>query len=120
MKFILKPIFELLTNQITVFNNPIIEYIIKAIIGLIAYKGAWNFVHELYDGSIITTKNSGSFVHWTVRAIIFYILCTVICITTGIINWCITNWQIVFIIGIVVFVFSVLYLRKYKRRKGNE
>lgn len=120
MKFILKPIFEIFTNQITVFDNPIIEYLIKALIGLIAYKGAWNIVHELYGDSIITSKNSGSIIHWTVRAIIFYILCVIIGITTGIINWCITNWQIILIIGILSITFFMLYLKRHKRRNDNE
>ena len=113
MKIFLKPLFNLFTDQITLFNNPIIEIMLKAIIGVIAFKLAWNIVHELYRTSVIKSKDSGSLIHWITRGIFFYILCVVVCITTGIINFCITYWKILLIVGAVV---GMGYYKIIKRR----
>jgi hypothetical protein len=74
MKIILKPIFDLITGQFTLFNNIVYNYVALAIIGLIAFKVAWEFVGFLYDVGIIGSSSSGSIIHWTVRAIVFVVV----------------------------------------------
>ena len=55
------------------------------IVGIIAFKIAWDFVHQLYDWGIISGSNSGSFIHWSVRTIafivVFYIFSLIIWLT---------------------------------------
>lgn len=74
MKQILKPVFEIITEEYVLFDNVIYNYIILSIIGVIALKVAWNFVGKLYDYGIIIGKSSGSIIHWIIRLMIFTIL----------------------------------------------
>ncbi|HJJ09747.1 MAG TPA: hypothetical protein OIM50_05595 [Clostridiaceae bacterium] len=74
MKQILKPVFEIITEEYVLFDNVIYNYIILSIIGVIALKVAWNFVGKLYDYGIIIGKSSGSIIHWIIRLMIFTVL----------------------------------------------
>lgn len=74
MKQILKPVFEIITEEYILFDNVIYNYIILSIIGVIALKVAWNFVGKLYDYGIIIGKSSGSIIHWIIRLMIFTVL----------------------------------------------
>ena len=42
-----------------------------AIIGLFAYRIAWKCVEKLYNYNIISGKNIGSLIHWTIRLMAF-------------------------------------------------
>ncbi len=74
MKQILKPVFEIITEEYVLFDNVIYNYIILSIIGVIALKVAWKFVGKLYDYGIIIGKSSGSIIHWIIRLMIFTVL----------------------------------------------
>lgn len=74
MKQILKPVFEIITEEYVLFDNVIYNYIILSIIGVIALKVAWDFVGKLYDYGIIIGKSSGSIIHWIIRLMIFTVL----------------------------------------------
>ena len=74
MKVILKPIFEMITGEYVMFDNIIYNYIIMTVIGLFAFGIAWRCVGKLYDNNIISGKNSGSLIHWTIRLVVFIAL----------------------------------------------
>ena len=65
----LKFLFELLTDPLSLPINPLYEYIILGIIGIIAFKIAW----EISPGG-----KMGSLIHWSVRLIVFAILWAVL------------------------------------------
>ena len=71
MKSILKPIFEIITGEYILFENIFQNYIAMSIIGTIAYLIAKKVVGLLYREHIIEGKTIGSFIHWTVRLIVF-------------------------------------------------
>lgn len=71
MKSVLKPIFEIITGEYILFNNIIYNYIAMAIIGLFAFRIAWKCVEKLYNYNIISGKNIGSLIHWTIRLTVF-------------------------------------------------
>ena len=74
MKSVLKPIFEIITGEYILFDNIIYNYIAMAIIGLFAYRIAWKCVEKLYNYNIISGKNIGSLIHWTIRLMVFSLI----------------------------------------------
>ena len=67
----LKPFFELLSEPLGLPIEWYYEYIILAVIGVIAYNIAYSKVGDMYRGSFIDGRTSGSFFHWLIRLIIF-------------------------------------------------
>lgn len=47
------------------------EWVILAIVDMVAYKVAYNKVGALYHDGSISGKSSGSFVHWLIRTFLF-------------------------------------------------
>lgn len=74
MSVILKPLFDVLTGDVTVMNNILYNYLIMLAVGEIAYRVAWDFVGDLYRIGMIDGKASGSIIHWIIR-LIFYVVC---------------------------------------------
>ena len=119
MRQILKPIFEMITGEYILFDNILYNYIAMGIIGLIAFKIAWNFVHKLYDWGIITGSNTGSFAHWSIRTIVFiivfYIFNLIIWITKFVIKY---KNIILILLGIAIVSIIILNnMIKYKKKK---
>lgn len=106
-----KFLFELLTDPLSLPINPIWEYIILSIIGVIAFKIAWN---ESPGGPL------GSLIHWTIRFVVFVSLWFVIDTIIVVGQWLIKNWFIaVFAVGGigVVFVVSIVVKMIFKKKQ---
>lgn len=123
MKYILKPIFEMITGEYILFDNVLYNYIAMGIVGIIALKIAWDFVHQLYDWGIISGSNSGSFIHWSVRTIafvvVFYIFSLIIWFTKFIYTY---RFIILIALGIAIvsiIIFKIIKNRKYNISKGE-
>lgn len=71
---LLKLLFELLTDPLGLPIPYIFEYIILAIIGLLAYVISYKFVGKLYDNDFIDGKTLGKLCHWTIRLFVFVML----------------------------------------------
>ncbi len=74
MKTILKPIFEWLVDQLMLFENPIHNWILAVVIGIIAFVVAWNFVGRRYRDGSIRGRTPGSILHWTIRILVVIVL----------------------------------------------
>lgn len=78
----MKLLFNYLTNSFFILENPIYNYVIMGIIGVIAFKVAYSVVGDLYRIGIIEGCESGHVLHWLIRlvvfVIIFYIFATVV------------------------------------------
>ena len=100
-----KPFFEFLTEPLGLPIEWYYEYIILAVIGMIAYGIAYSKVGDMYRGGLIDGRTSGSFFHWFIRLIIFAVLWAV---TYGVIwvgKLIIENWIIsLIVIGAIVAV----------------
>lgn len=123
MKYILKPIFEMITGEYTLFDNVLYNYIAMAIVGIIAFEIAWDFVHRLYDWGIISGSDAGSFTHWSFRTIVFivvfYIFSFIIWLTKFIYTY---RFVILITLGIVILfiiIFNIFKNRKYNISKGE-
>ena len=109
-----KILFEILTDPLGLPINIIWEYLIIAIINVIAFKIAW----EASPGGF-----GGSTIHWVVRLIMFVIIWAIIYGVIVIAKWIFTNWKIVLCIvaGVVVLgiVIAVVVKQNLERRWNN-
>lgn len=116
MKYILKPIFEIITGEYILFDNVIQNYITMSIIGMIAYIIAKKLVGYLYKEDFIDGRTLGSIIHWATRLIVFsllfYIFAGFLWLTKFVIKYknIILNSIILLAISIIVF----KNIRKYK------
>lgn len=112
----MKFLFTYLTDSFSLLENPIDDYVIMAVIGVIAYAIAYHLVGSLYRFDLIDGRGAGHFLHWIIRlavfVIIFYVTATAIRIHTWFhalpsYKW----WIIVSVIGaMIVGVAIVKYL----------
>lgn len=74
MKTILKPIFEMITGEYTLFDNILYNYLAMAVVGAIAFGIAFAAVGKLYGEGVIAGRSIGSLLHWIIRLIVFIII----------------------------------------------
>jgi hypothetical protein len=122
MKNILKPIFEMITGELILFDDIIYNYIAMGIIGLIAFGLAWRFVGFLYEKDIIQGRSSGSAIHWIVRLICFVVLFVifswVIVIVRFILNIPFYVWLIALgAAALAILTVAIVKIRKKKKQR---
>lgn len=83
MRGILSFIFDRVTDPLTLPIEPWKEWVILGVIGLFAYKIAYDAVGGMYAVGFIDGRLAGSLAHWTIRALIFASV------------WFVTYWVIV-------------------------
>ena len=75
MKYLLRPIFELMTEKFTLLGDNILyNYLAMALIGLFSYVIAYKIVGRMYNSGAISGGHAGSVLHWIIRAVIFVAL----------------------------------------------
>ena len=128
MSIIFKFMFERLTDPLGLPINPIYEYVILAVIGLVAYGLAYRKVGDMYHGGLISGRTEGSFFHWLIRLILFVGLWL---LTYGAIQgyyFMTANWQIVLMIAgsvagaamlCTLAVTAIRFFKKHRTVNGN-
>lgn len=97
-------IFDLITSPLSLFENPIHNYIAMAVIGAIAFAIAFRAVGELG-----LRGEAGSITHWIIRLFLFVFIWLLCCVAIKIITFIINNWLVI-IISIVLLL--IVYLMK--------
>lgn len=97
-------IFDLITSPLSLFENPIHNYIAMAVIGAIAFAIAFRAVGELG-----LRGEAGSIAHWIIRLFVFVFIWLLCCVAIKIITFIINNWLVI-IISIVLLL--IVYLMK--------
>jgi hypothetical protein len=125
MKAILKPIYEMATGELILFDDVIYNYIAMGIVGLIAFGLAWRFVGWLKDKDIIRGGRIMSAIHWIVRAfcvfVLFIVFSWVILIVRFILNIPLYVWLTVFGLGVLLLLpIIIIKIKKRKRGENNE
>ena len=122
MKFILKPIFEMITGEYVMLDNIIYNYIIMTVIGLFAFGIAWRCVKKLYDNNIISGKNSGSLIHWTIRLVVFVALFYIFNLLIWLTKFIYIHRQIIctIICSIVILAIIIRIIYRIIKRKNNK
>lgn len=115
----MKLIYWVIENTTTITGNPITDLFIIAILALIAFVVAWNFV-----GEIGIRGPFGSLIHWTVRIIVFLSLSYLIILLIKIYNFIVSVPQefwigifvfIIFIIITIYLIYALFFSEKAKR-----
>lgn len=124
MSVIFKFMFERVTDPLGLPINPLYEYAILGVIGLIAYAIAYRKVGDMYHGGLIDGRTAGSFFHWLIRGFLFVVMWLAV---YGVIQgyyFVTANWQIILMIaGSVVgtamlCVLAVLAMRLVKKHRA--
>lgn len=118
----MKLIFEYLTGEIFLFENPVENYIVIALVGYVAFEIAFHAVGKLYGCGIINGSEEGSFFHWFIRivflVIIYYLIATVVKLYNWFNNLPITKWWVIGgAVGGFVFLYGLVKIIKYKKRE---
>jgi len=98
MSVIFKFIFERATDPLGLPINPVYEYAILVVIGLIAYGIAYNKVGDMYHSGLIRGRTEGSFFHWLIRTFLFVVLWFAVYLAIQVYYFVIANWKIMLMI----------------------
>lgn len=98
-----KIFFDLITSQLSLFENPLHNYLAMAIIGVVAFAIAWNAV-----GEIGARGEAGSILHWIIRIFAFVVIWLVLSVLIIIISFILNNWIYILIIAILITTLHIL------------
>lgn len=98
-----KFLFDLITSPLSLFENPIHNYIAMAIIGFIAFKIAFAIV-----GKLGLRGEAGSIAHWIIRFFVLIFIWLICCIVIWLISFIINNWIIITNSAILLIIVYVL------------
>lgn len=120
MSIILKPLFEILTGEVAVCENILLNYAIMLGVGEIALHAAYCLVGDAYRSGTISGKSAGSILHWIIRLLIYvliaYLLRAAIAIYLFIFS--IPGWIWICIVGITSFLSIAFWVyRKYTQKQ---
>ena len=121
-----KFIIEILTDPLGLPIEWYWEYLILAVIGVVAYAVAYRCVGDMYSGGMIDGSTSGSFFHWFIRLILFVVLWAVTYGIIAAVKWLTDNWVLVLsilggvvaVVGIVAIAAIIVRSRKEKVGTG--
>ena len=108
-----KFMFDLMTSPLSLFDNPIYNYIAMAIIGYIAYKIAFRIV-----GDLGLRGEAESITHWIIRFFILLFIWFICCVVIKIVTFIINNWVIILISTILILIIYLLFLYAKKNPKN--
>ena len=114
MREIFSFIFDRFTDPLTLLIEPLYEWIILGIIGLIAYVASFRIVGDMYDSGSISGSFLGSLFHWIIRLFIFVPIWFAVYWIIVIAQWIITHWVLAMsifggLIVLTIVVFSVIH-----------
>ena len=92
MREIFSFIFDMFTDPLTLPIDPLYEWIILGVIGIIAYAASFRIVGDMYDSESIGGSFLGSLFHWIIRFLIFVPVWFVVYWVIVIVQWIISHW----------------------------
>lgn len=121
MRAIFSFIFDKFTDPLTLPLEPLYEWIILGVIGLIAYVASFRIVGDMYDSGSISGSFLGSLFHWIIRLLIFVPVWFVVYWVIVIAQWIIANWVLALCIlgGLIVVIAAVIGLIHYLNGRKN-
>lgn len=115
MREIFSFIFDKFTDPLTLPIEPLYEWIILGVIGLIAYAASFRIVGDMYDSGTISGSFLGSLFHWIIRLLIFVPVWFVVYWVIVIGQWIIANWVLALCIlgGLIVVIAAIIGIIHY-------
>lgn len=121
----LKILFQYLTDSYALLENPVDNYYIMGVVGVVSFIIAYGVVGWFYDNHMISGSCAGSILHWAIRlivfAVIYYAVATIIRIYKWIIGLPTYVWWFlgssIFVIGVTVILVKITSLRKTAVKK---
>ena len=107
MREIFSFIFDKFTDPLTLPIDPLYEWIILGIIGLVAYIASFSIVGDMYASGNISGSFLGSLFHWIIRLLIFVPTWFVVYWVFVIAQWIIAHWVLVLCVMGGLFVLAV-------------
>ena len=119
MKEIFSFIFDKFTDPLTLPIEPLYEWAILGVIGLIAYIASFRIVGDMYDSGSISGSFLGSLFHWVIRLLVFVPIWFVVYWVIVIAQWIVTHWILTLSIlgGLIVLFVTIIGFIQY--RKGE-
>lgn len=121
----MKYLFEYITDSFSLLENPLDNYVVMTIIGIIAYGIAYGLVGRLYNYDIIDGRGAGHILHWIIRLIVFAIIFYLAATAIRIYNWFMDlpsyKWWITgLVIGVSIFIYGLYKFHLPRKRDLNE
>lgn len=109
-------IFDILTDPLSLSLEPIYEYLVLSIIGIIAFKISYSLVGEIgFDNSGINTV-----LHWTIRFAVFACLWAIVEFCIRVYLWVnLYKKELLFVLITILLGFGLYYVIK-KRKVVND
>ena len=125
MKEILKPIFELIIGEFTLFGDVLYNYIALGVIGTLAFVIAFRLVGKIYDSGIISSRAAGSFLHWTIRLVVFTVFFYIFSLIIWLVKFIATipqeTWFIIGAVGLLAITLIIIFkVRKISSTKNTK
>ena len=111
MRELLSFIFDQFTDPLSLPIDPLYEWAILGVIGLIAYFASYSIVGDLYASGDLHGRFLGSLVHRTIRLLIFAAIWFVVYWVIVIGQWLITHWIIV--LGSIISIVALYLLCRF-------
>ena len=120
MREIFSFIFDRFTDPLTLPIEPLYEWIILGIIGLVAYAVSFLIVGDMYDSGSISGSFLGSLFHWIIRFFIFVPIWFVVYWVIVIAQWIISHWVLVLSIlgGLIVLTVATISIIHYSSSRN--
>lgn len=110
MREIFSFIFDKFTDPLMLPIEPLYEWIILGIIGIISYVASFRIVGDMYDSGSISGSFWGSLFHWIIRFLIFVPVWFVVYWGIVIVQWIIAHWILTLCIlsGLLAMIFAII------------
>jgi len=121
LKEVFSFIFDKFTDPLTLPVEPLYEWIILGVIGLIAYIASFRIVGVMYDSGSISGSFLGSLFHWIIRLLIFVPVWFVVYWVIVIAQWIIAHWVLALCIlgGVAVVVATIIGVLYYLNNRNE-
>lgn len=112
-------------DSFSLLENPLDDYVIMAIIGIVAYGIAYSLVGKLYHYDIIDGRGVGQIMHWIIRLVVFVIIFYLVATAIRIYNWFVALskykwWIIGLAMGGSIVTYGLCKVYSYKKRVLKE
>jgi hypothetical protein len=121
MSTIFKFLFELGTDPLGLPIDKLQEYAILAVIGFIAYLSSYRIVGIMYDRDMLVTRTGGSFMHWTIRFVLFFAMWFVAYAVIWLGKFVIAHWAAILVFAIALFAtyMTVYHIVRFYEKGGE-